>query len=125
MRRKREGGMKTTPNNTCKNACILQPIFYAEKCYPFITSVKLGIHSICLMVQFGSADRRRRNNPLPFEIRKVQDSTRILFVSIPKRFAQLLHIDKGTLLKIQLDSDPELGNRLIIQPLYPKDGEAI
>jgi antitoxin component of MazEF toxin-antitoxin module len=77
------------------------------------------------MVQFGNADRRQRNNSLPFEIRKVQDSTRILFVSIPKRFAQLLHIDKGDLVKIQLDSDPELGNRLIIQQLYFKDGEAI
>jgi hypothetical protein len=66
-----------------------------------------------------------RKNTMPFEIRKAQMHSRLFHISIPKRFADWLRIERGSLMKITFDSDEMAGNRLIIQPLYFKDGEAI
>jgi hypothetical protein len=53
-----------------------------------------------------------KTNPMPFEVRKVQDSRRCLMVSIPKRFADLLHMEKGDVIKVRLVSDIHAGNSL-------------
>jgi hypothetical protein len=50
-----------------------------------------------------------------FEVRKVQDSRRCLMVSIPKRFTNWMRIGKGSLVKIEFNSDEDLGNRIIIE----------
>jgi hypothetical protein len=54
-------------------------------------------------------------NIMPWEVRKVQDSMRCLMVSIPKRFARWMNVEKGTIVRIHFDSDELLGNRLIIE----------
>jgi hypothetical protein len=58
---------------------------------------------------------KNQNNSLFFEVRKVQDSRRCLMVSIPKRFTNWMRIGKGSLVKIEFDSDEQLGNRIIIE----------
>jgi hypothetical protein len=58
---------------------------------------------------------KNQNNPLFFEVRKVQDSRRCLMVSIPKRFTNWMRISKGSLVKIEFNSDESLGNRIIIE----------
>jgi hypothetical protein len=58
---------------------------------------------------------KNQNNPLFFEVRKVQDSRRCLMVSIPKRFTNWMRIGKGSLVKIEFDSDENMGNRIIIK----------
>jgi hypothetical protein len=66
---------------------------------------------------------RNQSNIMPYEVRKVQDSMRCLMVSIPRRFARWMQVEKGTLVRIHFDSDEQLGNRLIIQKVYFKEGE--
>jgi hypothetical protein len=44
-------------------------------------------------------------------------------VSIPRRFARWMQVEKGTLVRIHFDSDEQLGNRLIMQKVYFKEGE--
>jgi hypothetical protein len=44
-------------------------------------------------------------------------------VSIPRRFARWMQVEKGTLVRIHFDSDKQLGNRLIIQKVYFKEDE--
>jgi hypothetical protein len=56
-----------------------------------------------------------QNNPLFFEVRKIQDSGRCLMVSIPKRFTNWMRIGKGSLVKIEFNSDENMGNRIIIE----------
>ena len=58
---------------------------------------------------------QNQNNSLFFEVRKVQDSRRCLMVSIPKWFTNWMRIGKGSLVKIEFDSDEQLGNRIIIE----------
>lgn len=60
---------------------------------------------------------------MPYEVRKVQDSMRCLMVSIPRRFAKWMQVEKGTLVRIHFDSNEHLGNRLIIHRVYFKEGE--
>jgi hypothetical protein len=117
-----------TPNNTCKNACILQPVFYTEKCYPLITVIShrnithiqcLHDHVVSSLIQkFSFAVIHMRtiaSNKLPFEVRKVQQAgNNLVYVSIPKRFSQLLKIGKGDIVKIQIDSSSDYGNRLMV-----------
>jgi hypothetical protein len=57
---------------------------------------------------------KKTNNSLLFEVRKVQDTRGCLMISIPKKWTRWLRISKGTPVKIQFDSDEQLGNRLII-----------
>jgi hypothetical protein len=52
---------------------------------------------------------------MPWEVRKVQDSMRCLMISIPRRFARWMNIEKGTLVRIHFDNDEKLGDRLIIE----------
>ena len=66
---------------------------------------------------------KNQDNVMPYEIRKVQDSMRCLMVSIPRRFARWMHVEKGTLVQIHFDSNEQLGNRLIIHKVYFKEGE--
>jgi hypothetical protein len=66
---------------------------------------------------------KNQDNIMPYEVRKVQDSMRCLMVSIPRRFARWMQVEKGTLVRIHFDSDEQLGNRLIIQKVYFKGGE--
>jgi hypothetical protein len=66
---------------------------------------------------------RNQGNVMPYEVRKVQDSMRCLMVSIPRRFARWMHVEKGTLVQIHFDSDEQLGNRLIIHKVYFKEDE--
>jgi hypothetical protein len=58
---------------------------------------------------------KNHNNSMLFEVRKVQDSRRCLMVSIPKRFTNWMRIGKGSLVKIEFNSDEDLGNRIIIE----------
>ena len=58
-----------------------------------------------------------QNNPMPYEVRKVQDSSNLILVSIPKRFSRWMQIKKGSLVKVQFDSDEQLGNRVIISKI--------
>ena len=58
---------------------------------------------------------KNQNNPLFFEVRKVQDSRSCLMVSIPKRFTNWMRIGKGSLVKIEFNSDENMGNRIIIE----------
>jgi hypothetical protein len=44
-------------------------------------------------------------------------------VSIPRRFARWMQVEKGTLVRIHFDSDEQLGNRLIIHKVYFKEGD--
>ena len=67
---------------------------------------------------------KNQDNIMPYEVRKVQDSMRCLMVSIPRRFARWMQVEKGTLVRIHFDSDEQLGNRLIIQKVYFKDGKS-
>jgi hypothetical protein len=67
---------------------------------------------------------RNQGNVMPYEVRKVQDSMRCLMVSIPRRFARWMQVEKGTLVRIHFDSDERLGNRLIIHRVSFKDGES-
>ena len=60
---------------------------------------------------------------LPYEIRHVQDNTRTLFVTLPKRFTKLLKIRKGDLLKIQLESDTYKGNSLVMTKIRVGEGD--
>ena len=59
-----------------------------------------------------------QNNPMPYEVRKVQDSSNLILVSIPKRFSRWMQIKKGSLVKVQFDSDEQLGNRVIVSKIY-------
>ena len=43
------------------------------------------------------------NNPLPYEVRKVQNTSHLAMISVPKRFADSMRIQKGSLVKIQYD----------------------
>lgn len=43
------------------------------------------------------------NNPLPYEVRKVQNTSHLAMISVPKRFADSMRIQKGSLVKIQWD----------------------
>jgi hypothetical protein len=65
-----------------------------------------------MSTRINNSDNRR--NWLPFEVRKIQDTRRCLLLALSKRFTSLLRIKKGDLVKVQLDSDFDLGNRLII-----------
>lgn len=89
-----------------------------------ISSLILAYYSIRLMVQFGGT-KKSRSNTFPYEIRKVQDTTRCLLVSIPRQFANWMQLKKGTLLKLQFDSDEQAGNRIIISRVYFKDGKPV
>jgi hypothetical protein len=53
------------------------------------------------------------NNPMPYEVRKVQDCSNLILVSIPKRFTRWMHIRKGSLVKVQFVSDAA-GCRVIV-----------
>ena len=66
---------------------------------------------------------KNQGNVMPYEVRKVQDSMRCLMVSIPRRFARWMQVEKGTLVRIHFDSDEQLGNRLVIHKVYFKDGK--
>jgi hypothetical protein len=68
-------------------------------------------------------NRKNQNNSLFFEVRKVQDSRRCLMVSIPKRFTHWMRIGKGSLVKIEFDSDEQLGNRIIIEKVRLRGAE--
>ena len=68
-------------------------------------------------------NRKNQNNSLFFEVRKVQDSRRCLMVSIPKRFTNWMRIGKGSLVKIEFDSDEQLGNRIIIEKVRLRGAE--
>jgi hypothetical protein len=59
-----------------------------------------------------------RNNPMPYEVRKVQDTSHLVMISIPKRFANWMQIKKGSLVKITFDSSNEHGNRVIVSKVY-------
>lgn len=59
------------------------------------------------------------NNPMPYEVRKVQDSSRLVFITVPKRFADSMGIKKASLVKIQYDKN---GRTLIITKVHI-DGE--
>jgi hypothetical protein len=52
---------------------------------------------------------------MPLEVRKIQDSRRCLMVSIPKRFSNWMRLGKGSLVKLEFDSDEYKGNRIIIE----------
>jgi hypothetical protein len=52
---------------------------------------------------------------MPFEVRKIQDSRRCLMVSIPKRFTNWMRLGKGSLVKLEFNSDEYKGNRIIIE----------
>jgi hypothetical protein len=54
-----------------------------------------------------------QNNPMPYEVRKVQDCSNLILVSIPKRFTRWMHIQKGSLVKVQFVSDAA-GCRVIV-----------
>lgn len=71
----------------------------------------------CIFRYFMTRINNTRNDGsiMPWEVRKVQDSMRCLMISIPRRFARLMRVEKGTLVRIHLDSDETLGNRLIIE----------
>jgi hypothetical protein len=56
-------------------------------------------------------------NGLPFEIRKVQRSGGLLFLTLPKRFTDLLRIGKGDIVKVQLVSDDVEGNSLSLSKI--------
>jgi hypothetical protein len=58
---------------------------------------------------------KNRGNPMPFEDRNIQDSRRCLMVSIPKRFSNWMQLGKGSLVKLEFDSDEYKGNRIIIE----------
>jgi hypothetical protein len=66
---------------------------------------------------------KNQNNSLFFEVRKVQDSRRCLMISIPKRFTNWMRIGKGSLVKIEFDSDEQLGNRIIIEKVRLRGAE--
>jgi hypothetical protein len=66
---------------------------------------------------------KNQGKVMPYEVRKVQDSMRCLMVSIPRRFARWMQVEKGTLVRIHFDSDEQLGNRLIMKRVYFKEGE--
>jgi hypothetical protein len=61
----------------------------------------------------------KKNNPLPFEIRKVQSTTRCLMLSLPKKFTDYLAITKGDLLKIQLEKNmnPDSGGKIVLSKI--------
>lgn len=77
-----------------------------------ISSLILTFRFSRLIMQINNS--KNQNNRMPFEVRKVQDSTRCILVSIPKRFASWMQIKKGSLVKIQFDSDEQLGNRVVV-----------
>jgi hypothetical protein len=58
------------------------------------------------------------NNPLLYDIRKVQNSRGCLMISIPAKFARWLGLTPGVPMKIQFDSDENFGNRIIISKVY-------
>jgi hypothetical protein len=66
---------------------------------------------------------KNQNNSLFFEVRKIQDSRRCLMVSIPKRFTNWMQIRKGSLVKLEFDSDEQLGNRIIIEKVRLRGAE--
>jgi hypothetical protein len=88
--------------------------------YPDISSLALPYGYFRYMRVNSS---KNQGNVMPCEVRKVQDSMRCLMVSIPRRFARWMQVEKGTLVRIHFDSDEQLGNRLIIQKVYFKGGE--
>jgi hypothetical protein len=55
---------------------------------------------------------RIAHNGLPYEVRKIQISRGLAYLNIPKRFADLLHMEKGDIIKVQLVSDTYAGNSL-------------
>jgi hypothetical protein len=66
---------------------------------------------------------KNQNNPIFFEVRKIQDSRRCLMVSIPKRFTNWMRIGKGSLVKIAFDSNEHLGNRIVIEKVRVRGTE--
>lgn len=61
------------------------------------------------------SNQKNQSNAMPFEVRKIQDSRRCLMVSIPKRFTNWMRLGKGSLVKIEFNSDENKGNRIIIE----------
>ena len=55
------------------------------------------------------------NNPLSYEVRKVQNTSHLAMISVPKRFADSMRIQKGSLVKIQYD---KAGSILIISKVH-------
>jgi hypothetical protein len=61
--------------------------------------------------------KKAKNTFLPYEIRKVQLSRKLLSLNLPKRFTDLLKIKKGDIIKIQLVSDDYDGNSLSLSKI--------
>ena len=91
---------------------------------PDIRSNSSLAFTCCLIRYMRVNNSKNQGNIMPYEVRKVQDSMRCLMVSIPRRFARWMQVEKGTLVRIHFDSDEQLGNRLIIQKVYFKDGKS-
>ena len=63
------------------------------------------------------------NNPLRFEVRRVQQQTtgRSLSVVIPNRYSKQMGLQKGDLLNIRLES----GSKLIFEKVNPSSGNQV
>lgn len=82
-------------------------------------SSHLGRFGNCVIDMAPINNSNNTNNPMPYEVRKVQNTSHLAMISVPKRFADSMNIRKGSLVKIQYNKD---GRTLIISKVHI-DGE--
>ena len=85
---------------------------------PLLIVLSSHLATIILIIILRINSSGNQNNSMPFEVRKVQDSSNLILVSIPKRFSRWMQIKKGSLVKVQFDSDEQQGNRVIVSKIY-------
>lgn len=90
---------------------------------PYPPSISISSHHtttiLCRVLRVNHTGNQ--NNPMPYEVRKVQDCSNLILVSIPKRFTRWMQIEKGSLVKVQYVSD-DAGKRVVVSKVHI-DGE--
>jgi len=85
-----------------------------------VSSLVLQLSKVSKIVKM--VHHRIAHNGLPYEIRKIQISRGLAYLNIPKRFTDLLRIEEGDIVKVQLVSDTYAGNSLSLSKV-PITGE--
>jgi hypothetical protein len=74
-----------------------------------------GTTIVCRVMRVNASGNS--NNLMPYEVRKVQDCSNLILVSIPKMFTRWMQIQKGSLVKVQFVSD-DAGNRVVVSKIH-------
>jgi hypothetical protein len=108
------GRITTILIETTKNE-IFSTLHHLRHFVANFTSSSLPLAGCILRYYMRVNNTKNDGSIMPWEVRKVQDSMRCLMISIPRRFARRMKVEKGSLVRIHFDSDEKLGNQLIIE----------